>query len=244
MNLTSEWHITHIHTSSLHQPGGQSTSQHAWDTHRLSIRPLSSELWYISPETTVTQPVSAKATAEDERCRHWGADTERRGKSHPFLRYSEPQAGSGRDKELVRWGGSQFGAGQQWSRHTNLQSTRQDHPSEAGTEHPHDRSTTRPVAAWPCTPTVPLSGHNTGWPRHPTVSRPRAPQRHHYRAGLSTVCLCVYRAEVKEKVVWVDTKKTKVKNKAGKLKEKVVTILEVRGGRRGWSHGHLSLQLK
>lgn len=35
------------------------------------------------------------------------------------------------------------------------------------------------------------------------------------------------RSEVKERVVWVDTKKTQVKNKAGKLKEKEVTILEV-----------------
>jgi len=33
------------------------------------------------------------------------------------------------------------------------------------------------------------------------------------------------RSEVKERVVWVDTKKTQVKNKAGKEKE--VTILEV-----------------
>lgn len=73
MNLTSEWQITHIYTSSLHQPGGQSTSLHAWDTHRLSIRPLSSELWYISPERTVTQPVSAIAPAEDERCRYWAS---------------------------------------------------------------------------------------------------------------------------------------------------------------------------
>lgn len=41
------------------------------------------------------------------------------------------------------------------------------------------------------------------------------------------VCLCVCRSEVKERVVWVDTKKTQVKNKAGKLKEKEITILEV-----------------
>uniref|UniRef100_A0A669AVX7 Si:ch211-196f5.2 n=1 Tax=Oreochromis niloticus TaxID=8128 RepID=A0A669AVX7_ORENI len=34
--------------------------------------------------------------------------------------------------------------------------------------------------------------------------------------------------EVKERVVWVDTKKTQVKNKAGKLKEKEITILEIR----------------
>lgn len=39
--------------------------------------------------------------------------------------------------------------------------------------------------------------------------------------------MCVSRSEVKERVVWVDTKKTQVKNKAGKLKEKEVTILEV-----------------
>lgn len=39
--------------------------------------------------------------------------------------------------------------------------------------------------------------------------------------------VCVSRSEVKERVVWVDTKKTQVKNKAGKLKEKEITILEV-----------------
>lgn len=41
------------------------------------------------------------------------------------------------------------------------------------------------------------------------------------------VLMCVSRSEVKERVVWVDTKKTQVKNKAGKLKEKEITILEV-----------------
>lgn len=41
------------------------------------------------------------------------------------------------------------------------------------------------------------------------------------------LCVCVSRSEVKERVVWVDTKKTQVKNKAGKLKEKEITILEV-----------------
>lgn len=40
--------------------------------------------------------------------------------------------------------------------------------------------------------------------------------------------MCIFRSEVKERVVWVDTKKTQVKNKAGKLKEKEITILEVR----------------
>ncbi|KAG7216785.1 hypothetical protein INR49_021183 [Caranx melampygus] len=40
--------------------------------------------------------------------------------------------------------------------------------------------------------------------------------------------LGIQESEVKERVVWVDTKKTQVKNKAGKLKEKEVTILEVR----------------
>ena len=40
-------------------------------------------------------------------------------------------------------------------------------------------------------------------------------------------CVSACRSEVKERVVWVDTKKTQVKNKAGKLKEKEVTILEV-----------------
>ncbi|XP_034067995.1 uncharacterized protein si:ch211-196f5.2 [Gymnodraco acuticeps] len=40
--------------------------------------------------------------------------------------------------------------------------------------------------------------------------------------------LGIEESEVKERVVWVDTKKTQVKNKAGKLKEKEVTILEVR----------------
>uniref|UniRef100_A0AAY4BCH2 Uncharacterized protein n=1 Tax=Denticeps clupeoides TaxID=299321 RepID=A0AAY4BCH2_9TELE len=33
---------------------------------------------------------------------------------------------------------------------------------------------------------------------------------------------------VKERVVWVDTKRTQVRNKTGKLKEKEVTVLEVR----------------
>ncbi|GLD73792.1 meiotic recombination protein REC8 homolog [Lates japonicus] len=40
--------------------------------------------------------------------------------------------------------------------------------------------------------------------------------------------LGIQESEVKERVVWVDTKKTQVKNKAGKLKEKEITILEVR----------------
>ncbi|XP_033965047.1 uncharacterized protein [Pseudochaenichthys georgianus] len=40
--------------------------------------------------------------------------------------------------------------------------------------------------------------------------------------------LGIEESEVKERVVWVDTKKTQIKNKAGKLKEKEVTILEVR----------------
>lgn len=35
---------------------------------------------------------------------------------------------------------------------------------------------------------------------------------------------------MKERVVWVDTKKTQVKSKAGKLKEKEITVLEVRVG--------------
>uniref|UniRef100_A0A8C6TED2 Si:ch211-196f5.2 n=1 Tax=Neogobius melanostomus TaxID=47308 RepID=A0A8C6TED2_9GOBI len=40
--------------------------------------------------------------------------------------------------------------------------------------------------------------------------------------------LGIQESEVKERVVWVDTTKTQVKNKAGKLKEKETTILEVR----------------
>ncbi|KAM9826943.1 uncharacterized protein ACB057_014380 [Neosynchiropus ocellatus] len=40
--------------------------------------------------------------------------------------------------------------------------------------------------------------------------------------------LGIRESEVKERVVWVDTKKTQVKNKAGKVKEKETTILEVR----------------
>ncbi|XP_040926328.1 uncharacterized protein si:ch211-196f5.2 [Betta splendens] len=40
--------------------------------------------------------------------------------------------------------------------------------------------------------------------------------------------LGIEESNVKERVVWVDTKKTQVKNKAGKLKEKETTILEVR----------------
>ncbi len=39
---------------------------------------------------------------------------------------------------------------------------------------------------------------------------------------------CVPRSAVKERVVWVDTKRTRVKGKSGKLKEKEVTVLEVR----------------
>lgn len=56
--------------------------------------------------------------------------------------------------------------------------------------------------------------------------------------GLYNLCCNIYflaslfpdvcdRSEVKERVVWVDTKKTQVKNKAGKLKEKEITVLEV-----------------
>uniref|UniRef100_A0A3B4BAD0 Uncharacterized protein n=2 Tax=Periophthalmus magnuspinnatus TaxID=409849 RepID=A0A3B4BAD0_9GOBI len=40
--------------------------------------------------------------------------------------------------------------------------------------------------------------------------------------------LGIQESEVKERVVWVDTTKTQVKNKTGKLKEKETTILEVR----------------
>ncbi|XP_068200034.1 uncharacterized protein si:ch211-196f5.2 [Antennarius striatus] len=40
--------------------------------------------------------------------------------------------------------------------------------------------------------------------------------------------LGIQESEVKERVVWVDTVKTQVKNRAGKLKEKEITILEVR----------------
>uniref|UniRef100_A0A3P9PVV5 Si:ch211-196f5.2 n=1 Tax=Poecilia reticulata TaxID=8081 RepID=A0A3P9PVV5_POERE len=40
--------------------------------------------------------------------------------------------------------------------------------------------------------------------------------------------LGIQESDVKERVVWVDTKKTQVKNKTGKLKEKETTILEVR----------------
>ncbi|XP_034145369.1 uncharacterized protein si:ch211-196f5.2 [Esox lucius] len=40
--------------------------------------------------------------------------------------------------------------------------------------------------------------------------------------------LGIEESAVKERVVWVDTKRTQVKNKAGKLKEKEITILEVR----------------
>lgn len=42
------------------------------------------------------------------------------------------------------------------------------------------------------------------------------------------ICPCVPRSAVKERVVWVDTKRTRVKGKSGKLKEKEVTVLEVR----------------
>ncbi|KAK2859322.1 hypothetical protein Q5P01_003942 [Channa striata] len=59
---------------------------------------------------------------------------------------------------------------------------------------------TEPCSLTPRTNPSP-SGHDTGRPGHPRV---------------------------KERVVWVDTKKTQVKNKAGKLKEKEITILEVR----------------
>lgn len=41
------------------------------------------------------------------------------------------------------------------------------------------------------------------------------------------------RSDVKERVVWVDTTKTKVKDKEGKLKEKETTVLEVIG-RQQW----------
>lgn len=37
----------------------------------------------------------------------------------------------------------------------------------------------------------------------------------------------VSRSDVKERVVWLDTKKTQVKNKTGKLKEKETAVLEV-----------------
>ncbi|XP_051538187.1 uncharacterized protein si:ch211-196f5.2 [Myxocyprinus asiaticus] len=40
--------------------------------------------------------------------------------------------------------------------------------------------------------------------------------------------LGIEESAVKERVVWVDTKRTQVKGKSGKLKEKEVTVLEVR----------------
>ncbi|XP_037829215.1 uncharacterized protein si:ch211-196f5.2 [Kryptolebias marmoratus] len=40
--------------------------------------------------------------------------------------------------------------------------------------------------------------------------------------------LGIQESDVRERVVWVDTKKTQVKNKTGKLKEKEITVLEVR----------------
>ncbi|KAL6098019.1 uncharacterized protein ACO6RY_13418 [Pungitius sinensis] len=40
--------------------------------------------------------------------------------------------------------------------------------------------------------------------------------------------LGIQESDVKERVVWVDTKKTQVKSRAGKLKEKEITVLEVR----------------
>lgn len=39
---------------------------------------------------------------------------------------------------------------------------------------------------------------------------------------------------MKERVVWVDTTKTKVKDKEGKLKEKETTVLEVLGDKSGF----------
>lgn len=41
------------------------------------------------------------------------------------------------------------------------------------------------------------------------------------------MCVFIFRSEVKEKVVWFDTKKTEVKTKAGKLNKDEITILEV-----------------
>lgn len=43
---------------------------------------------------------------------------------------------------------------------------------------------------------------------------------------LAFVSVC--RSAVKERVVWVDTKRTRVRSKSGKLKEKEVSVLEVR----------------
>ncbi|XP_034036785.1 uncharacterized protein si:ch211-196f5.2 [Thalassophryne amazonica] len=40
--------------------------------------------------------------------------------------------------------------------------------------------------------------------------------------------LGIKESDVKERVVWVDTKKTQVRNKAGKVKEKEITLVEVR----------------
>nr|XP_015810450.2 uncharacterized protein si:ch211-196f5.2 isoform X1 [Nothobranchius furzeri] len=40
--------------------------------------------------------------------------------------------------------------------------------------------------------------------------------------------LGIQESDVRERVVWVDTKKTQVTNKTGKLKEKEITVLEVR----------------
>lgn len=74
-------------------------------------------------------------------------------------------------------------------------------------------------------PTLPLPGHDAGRPGHPGVSV-NSFFKVETRTRFSKTCF-VSRSDVKERVVWVDTKKTQVKNKTGKLKEKETTVLEV-----------------
>lgn len=55
---------------------------------------------------------------------------------------------------------------------------------------------------------------------------------HEFYTKVFWICLFAHawaRSDVKERVVWVDTTKTKVKDKEGKLKEKETTVLEVLG---------------
>ncbi|XP_068604018.1 uncharacterized protein si:ch211-196f5.2 [Brachionichthys hirsutus] len=92
-----------------------------------------------------------------------------------------------------------------------------DGPGSMDSSGPHCK-VVRVELGWelPMSVTLPLQ-------THPDPAQQSFPFLHETLAGLD-----IQESEVKERVVWVDTKKTRVKNRAGKLKEKESTILEVR----------------
>lgn len=249
INLTSKWHITHVQT----KPGGHNSNMqtHSHFPEPATIRRGRAQNHQSPRGDEQTRQYLQQRLLWIKSCwRRKGADNSasvteitrrsykqpQREKNHSFLRYwLQSQAGGRRDKRL---GGqrSQCGAGQPTTGQLSWagvpQTTWQDGARQTRLGDPHVGDTAHPAAAWRRTQTLPLPGHDTGRPGHPRVSLLSAWGA--LKSSFSWIyyqvflCVCAFRSEVKERVVWVDTKKTQVKNKAGKLKEKETTILEVR----------------